>query len=471
MASMTTLSVRLDRSGRIPLSVQIYGSIKAAIESGQLTSDARLPSWSDLAAQLGVSRGTVRAAYERLIDEQFAISLGAAGTRVAARPVRVVTKWLPEAPPLPDLFYDFSAKPLVFQMGVPSQDFFPFKLWSRIQARAARHASALPVGYPDPRGEPDLRREIAAYLGVARGLRCSPSQVFISAGFSGALNLAIRGLRMEGAQAWIEDPGFLLTRKALELAGLTVFGVPVDGDGLDIDAGRRISPDATLAVVTPGQHAPLGMPMSLSRRLSLLDWARHRDAWIVEDDYLGELQLKGRAAPALASLDEDGRVLHVGTFSKTISPNLRLGFLVVPPAMARHFGDVVACLAPVSGISVQLAVAEFMHDGHYLRHLRRMKRLYAGRQDVLVRWLTEQASGALRVQAAGMTVVAMLPESASDIDIALRARKFDLAPVPLSPWYLNSPAQQGLLLGVTNVNEKTLGADCSRLLELIRSRT
>ncbi|AOK06414.1 PLP-dependent aminotransferase family protein [Burkholderia latens] len=468
---MTTLSIGLDRAGRTSLSAQIYGSIRDAIESGQLAAGARLPSWSDLATQLGVSRGTVRAAYERLIDEQFAIGLGAAGTRVTARPLAAATGWSPEAPPLPDLFYDFSAAPLAFQMGVPSQDAFPFKLWSRIQARAARRAAAAPVCYPDPRGDPELRQEIAAYLGVSRGLRCSPSQVFVAAGFSGSLNLAIRGLRLEGRQAWMEDPGFPLTRTALELAGMTVAGVPVDADGFDIHAGIRFAPKAALAVVTPGQQAPLGMTMSLARRISLLGWAKQHDAWIVEDDYLGELQLKGRAAPALASLDQDGRVLHIGTFSKTISPALRLGFLVVPPDMVRCFGDVAACLAPAPAASEQHAVTEFMHDGHYLRHLRRMKRLYAARQQALVRCLKDLGSDSMKVQAAaGMTVVVALPPSVSDLDVAARARAFGLAPVPLSPWYTSKPAQQGLLLGVTNLDERTLAANCSRLLELILGR-
>ncbi|MDN4574728.1 GntR family transcriptional regulator [Pandoraea cepalis] len=462
------LSIGLDRTARVSLSAQIYSSIRNAIESGQLAAGARLPSWSDLAAQLGVSRGTVRAAYERLIDEQFAIGLGAAGTRIAARPLPTTTVWSPEAPPLPDLFNDFSTVPLAFQMGVPSQDAFPFKLWSRIQGRAARRAAAAPVGYPDPRGDPDLRQEIAAYLGVARGLRCSPSQVFVTAGFSGALNLAIRGLRVEGRQAWMEEPGFPLTRTALGLAGMTVAGVPVDADGLDIEAGIRIAPSAGLAVVTPGQQAPLGMTMSLPRRISLLAWAKQHEAWIIEDDYLGELQLKGRAAPALASLDQDGRILHIGTFSKTISPALRLGFLVVPPDLARRFGDITACLAPAPAASVQHAVTEFMHDGHYLRHLRRMKRLYTARQDALVRCLKQLASDSIKVQAsAGMTVVVALPQSVSDIDIALRARAFGLAPVPLSPWYTGNPGQQGLLLGVTNLQDRTLTANCSRLLELV----
>jgi len=469
---MTTLSIGLDHSRRTSLSAQIYSAIRDAIESGKLASGARLPSWSDLAAQLGVSRGTVRAAYERLIDEQFAIGLGAAGTRVAERPaVPIAAGWSPEAPPLPDLFDAFGAAPLAFQMGVPSQDAFPFKLWSRILARAARRASAAPVGYPDPRGEPDLRREIAAYLGVARGLRCSPSQVFVTAGFSGALSLAIRGLGMEGRHAWIEDPGFPLTRTALGLAGMTVTAVPVDADGLDVDAGIRQAKEAALAVVTPGQQAPLGMTMSLSRRIALLAWARQNDAWIIEDDYLSELQLTGRAAPALASIDQDGRVLHVGSFSKTISPALRLGFLVVPPDMTRRFGDIAACLAPAPAACIQHAVTEFMHDGHYLRHLRRMKRLYAAHREALLRCLKEQGSNAIKIQAtAGMAVVTTLPAEVSDIDIALRARAFGLAPVPLSSWYTGTPRQQGLLLGVTNLSERTLPTDCSRLLELIRAR-
>jgi GntR family transcriptional regulator/MocR family aminotransferase len=312
---MTLLPIDLDRARRTPLAAQIYWAIREAIETGRLASGARLPSWRDLAAQLGVSRGTVRVAYERLINEQFAIGLGAAGTRVAERPSPSSTPdWSPEAPPLPDLFHDFGTAPLVFQMGVPSQDAFPFKLWSRILTREARRAAAAPVGYPDPRGDPDLRKEVAAYLGIARGVRCNPSQVLVTAGFSGALGLAIRGLQLERMGAWMEDPGFPLTRTALGLAGMTVTAVPVDAEGL-ITAGVRSAAGAALAVVTPGQQAPLGMTMSFPRRLALLAWARRNDAWIIEDDYLGELQLKGRAAPALASLDHGGRVLHIGRAS------------------------------------------------------------------------------------------------------------------------------------------------------------
>ena len=467
---MAVLPIDLDRARRIPLAAQIYSAIREGIENGRLVSGARLPSWQDLAAQLGVSRGTVRVAYERLIAEQFAIGLGAAGTRVAERPSRSsIPDWSPEAPLLPDLFYEFGSAPLAFQMGVPSQDAFPFKLWSRILTRETRRTAAEPVTYPDPRGDAELRKEIAAYLGLARGIRCSPSQVFVTGGFSGALGLAIRGLQLGRMGAWIEDPGFPLTRTALGLADIAVTAVPVDAEGLDVAAGVQTAAGAKLAVVTPGQQAPLGMTMSLPRRLALLAWARRSDAWIIEDDYLSELQLKGRAAPALASLDHGGRVLHIGSFSKTISPALRLGFMVVPPELSRRFGELAACLAPAPAAAVQRAVAEFLREGHYLRHLRHMKRLYADRRDTLLRCLGEMASGSIKVQAtAGLAVVILLPEFASDVDVALRALPFGLAPAPLSPWYMPPSRQQGLLLSVTNLNKRRLPADCRRLLELGR---
>lgn len=467
---MAALPIRLDRARTTPLAAQIYSAIREGIENGRLASGARLPSWQDLAAQLGVSRGTVRVAYERLIAEQFAIGLGPAGTRVAERPFRFpMADWSPDAEPLPDLFYEFGNAPLVFQMGVPAQDAFPFKLWSRILTRATRRAAAAPVTYPDPRGDPELRKEIAAYLGLARGIRCNPSQVLITGGFSGALGLATRALHLGSMRAWIEDPGFPLTRTALSLAGIAVTAIPVDAEGLNVAAGVRTAAKAKLAVVTPGQQAPLGMTMSLSRRLALLAWARRSDAWIIEDDYLSELQLKGRAAPALASLDHGGRVLHIGSFSKTISPSLRLGFMIVPPELSFRFAELAASLAPAPAAGMQRAVAEFLREGHYLRHLRRMKRLYAARREALLRCLGEMAPDSIKVQAtAGLAVAISLPKSVSDVDIASRAREFGLAPRPMSAWCMRTPRQQGLLLCVTNLNERRLPADCRRLLELAR---
>lgn len=461
--------ISVSRAAKVPLATQIHAALRDAIRDGRLAGGARLPSWRDLATQLGVSRGTVREAYERLIDEQLVIGLGAAGTRVVERIAHVPSSAQPrEALPLPHLYHDFENVPLTFQMGVPAQDAFPFTLWSRIMARAARSAAAAPVGYPDPRGHPDLRREIAAYLAIARGLRCTPAQVFITAGFSGALGLVTRALRLEGKTAWLEDPGFPLTRTALQMAGMSVAAVPVDAEGIDVAEGVRRAPSAALAVVTPGQQAPLGMTLALARRQALLEWAGGAGAWIVEDDYLSELQLKGRAAPALASLDREGRVLHVGTFSKTISPALRLGFLVVPPSLLPVFGDAAASLAPAPAAPVQRAVTEFMAEGHYFRHLRRMKRLYAARRDAVVARMREAAGGRVRIEAAGgLSVRVVLPDGARDTDIAVQALPFGLAPVPLSMWYADDPRPRGLVLGITNLVERRIASDCARLMDLV----
>ncbi|CAO3377781.1 MocR-like pyridoxine biosynthesis transcription factor PdxR [Azospirillum argentinense] len=468
------IDIALSRTAKVPLSTQIYAALRDSIRDGRLAEGARLPSWRDLAAQLGVSRGTVRNAYERLIDEQLAVGLGAAGTRVAVgamaappsggRPVR--------APSVLELFSSFERPPLPFQMGVPAQDAFPFTLWSRIVGRAARASAAAPVAYPDPRGHADLRREIAAALAIARGIRCGPEQIVITAGYAGALGLVIRALRLDGATAWMEEPGFPLTRRALDLAGMTVVPVPVDGGGIDVDAGIARAPAAGLAVVTPGQQAPLGMTMTLKRRLALLDWASRTGAWIVEDDYLSELQLKGRAAPALASLDRDGRVLHAGTFSKTITPALRLGFLMVPPGLAGLFGEAAACLSPAPAAAMQRAVADFMAGGHYFRHLRRMKRLYATRQQALLEALRAAADPTMGVEASGsLSVRLVLPPGSRDLGIAAAARAEGLAPVPLSPWYADGPEDahpRGLLLGITNLRERCLSDDCRRLIDLVK---
>lgn len=466
---MTLLSLKLDRSEKQPLAAQIYLSIREAIESGRLASGSRLPSWRDLAAQLGVSRGTVRVAYQRLVDEQLAVGLGAAGTRVADRPApSPVPVSAQDTPPLPDLFHSFGAVPLAFQMGVPSQKAFPSKLWSRLLGHEARRFAAGPVSYPDPRGDPELRTEIAAYLAIARGIRCDPSQVLVTAGFSAALGLVVAALRLHGTPVWMEEPGFPLTRNALRLAGADLMAVPVDAEGLDIAVAIRNGPAPALVVVTPGQQAPLGITMSLQRRLALLAWARRNNVWIVEDDYLSELQLTGRAAPALASLDHGGRALHIGSFSKTMSPALRLGFLVVPRELARRFGDLAGCIAPAPAAIVQRAVAQFIRTGHYFRHLRRMKRLYTGQREALLRCLRELA-GPLKVHAtAGTAVVTLVPEAAPDVDIALSALPFGLAPSPLSPWYDGAASKRGLLLGVTNLNEERLSADCRRLIKLVQ---
>ena len=460
--------LELDRSAKTPLAEQIRKGIGVAIESGVLAPGARLPSWQDLAAQLGVARGTVRAAYEKLSAAQLIVASRATGTHVAERP-RAVTR--SEQPPDPgsfmEMYQEMTQGPAIFQMGVPAKETFPATLLARIRSHAVRvEARAAPI-YPDPRGELELRWEIAAYLAIARGIECSPSQVIITGGCSSGLGLALRVLGLEGQKVWTEDPGFPFTRRGLELARLSLAPIPVDAGGIDVDYGLRHIPDAKLVVVTPGQQAPLGVTLSLERRLRLLDWAAQEGVWVIEDDYLSELQLKGRAAPALASLDRGGRVIHIGTFSKTISPTLRLGFIVAPISLLSRFAEVAACLAPAPGPSVQLATAEFIREGHYLRHLRRTKRAYSAQRDALLECLQLHIKAA-SITTAGLAALLRFPDGAPDTSIARETLAFGMAPAPLSTWYARpASGRSGLLLGIATVPNKHLARSCDRLCGII----
>lgn len=460
------LNLKLDRSARTPLTEQIRKGITAAIDSGALAPGARLPSWLDLAAQLGVARGTVRSAYEKLSAAQLIVASRATGTHVADRLSTTVRQ---EEPPDPgsfmEMYQELTAGPAAFQMGVPAQEAIPAKLLARIRSSAVRAELSAPAIYPDPRGELELRREIAAYLAIARGIECSPSQIIITGGFGSGLGLALRVLGLEGREAWIENPGFPFTRRGLELARLSLAPIPVDADGMDVDYGLNHAPDAALVVLTPGQQAPLGFTLSLARRLRLLDWAAQEGVWVVEDDYLSELQLKGRATPALASLDRAGRVIHIGSFSKTLTPALRLGFLVAPLQLATRFAEVAACLSPAPGPAVQLATAAFMRDGHYMRHLRRTKRVYATQRDALLKCLRPRAKD---IAIAGLAVLLRLPDGAPDLAIARETLSFGLAPTPLSLWYASTAsARSGLLLGIATAPHKRLAASCERLYAII----
>jgi GntR family transcriptional regulator/MocR family aminotransferase len=460
------LQLELDRSAKTPLAEQIHRGIRAAIESGVLAPGARLPSWQDLAAQLGVARGTVRVAYEKLTSAQLIVASRASGTHVVDRPSFPVRQDKAPAPgSFMEMYQELTAGPAIFQMGVPAQETFPATLLARMRAQAVRVEATAPAIYPDPRGELALRREIAAYLALARGIESAPSQIIITAGFSGGLGLALRVLGLEQKKAWVEDPGFPFTRHGLELARLSILPIPVDAEGIDVDHGLKHAPDAALVVVTPGQQAPLGPTLSLSRRSRLLDWAAQSDVWVIEDDYLSELQLKGRATPALAALDRAGRVIHIGSFSKTVTPALRLGFVVAPAALASRFAEAAACLAPAPGPAVQLAIADFMREGHYLRHLRRTKRTYAAQGDALLKRLRQHTAD---VTLAGLAAVLRLPDGAPDLVIAREAAALGLAPAPLSLWYPSkASARPGLLLGVATSPLKRIEPACDRLLQII----
>lgn len=464
--SVAVQDIAVDRSIAKSLTHQITDNLRDAILNGHLKEGSRLPSWLDMATQLGVARGTVKAAYETLADEALVFSAGAAGTRVAkprsrqagAAPVRIKR-------PLEGFERGFDLPPLPFQMGVPAQDAFPAKLWSRVRMRAVREEASAPGGPPDPRGHPMLRTQIASYLSIARGIRCHPDQIIVTSGYRNGLSVALMTLQCHGRKGWVEDPGYPLARMALQLAGMCAVAVPVDGDGLDVEAGISMAADAAVAIVTPGQHAPTGVAMSSARRRQLLDWAAREDAWIIEDDYLSELQLSGRARNALAAEDDRGRVIHLGTFSKTLSPTLGLGFVVAPMQLAERFGEVAGCLNPASNSTTQLALAEFLADGHYLRHLRHMKTLYRERSHALHCDLGPAfGSDAM----AGLAVLTRLPTGTDDVALCRLALEAGINPAPLSPWYTREAGRHaGLLLGITNLNRARLQPACEALKSLI----
>jgi len=463
------LSIHLDRGGSTPVGEQIFRSLRTAIQGGVLAPGARLPSGRDLAIQLGVARGTVRSAYDRLVDESLIFGAGSAGMRVHSRlPVQPViavsAERLLDGPLLP-FGRSQPGGVLPFQMGVPSQAGFPFKLWQRMVTNAARANSLHAQAYADPQGEHGLRAQIASHLAVSRQIQCHPDQIVVTSGYRQGLTLALSALQVAGGNAWVEDPGYPLGRKALELAGLSVTPVPVDHEGIRVADGIAKLPNAKIALVTPGQQAPLGMSLSPDRRLALLDWATARNAWIIEDDYLSELQLDGRVAPALASGDGADRIIHIGSFSKTMSPSLGMGFLVCPPSLAGRFIEIASTLCPAPASLMQKAMTEFLGGGHYLRHLRKMKDLYSHQRAQTLEALAESAA---MIEASGLALKIKLPAHIDDRQLAIEARKFNIAPVPLSPWYATPEnVNPGLLASITNIRAENCQAACGAIAALL----
>jgi GntR family transcriptional regulator/MocR family aminotransferase len=350
-------------------------------------------------------------------------------------------------------------------MGVPANDAFPAKTWSRLRSYAVRADALGFTTYADPRGELELRSQIASHLAVSRQIQCHPDQVIVTSGYRQGLLLTLTALAAHGRKAWLEEPGYPLARRALEMAGLIVQPVPVDAEGLRVEDGVTCAPDAIVALVSPGQHAPLGMPLAPARRAALLAWADAQKSWIIEDDYLGELQIDGRAMPALAEGIGAERVIHIGAFSKTMSPALGLGYVVAPPSLTERIVEVAAILSPAPNRTTQLGLGEFLGSGHFLRHLRQMKALYRGRRTQTIEHL---GASLPRIETSGLGLVAYLPKAIDDVALVHAARLRGLAPSALSPWYLRPEnAQQGLLLSVTNLRPDNIKAACDDLANLV----
>lgn len=444
----------VDRHSRVPVYRQVYDRVRSAIAIGRLRPGERLPSARSLAAQLAVARGTVDTGYAMLAGEGWVVARGPAGTVVApqlAAGIRVSRAQGP--PPLAVPSAPPPGVPPPFRMGLPALDDFPRKLWARLVAQEARALSPAALAYPDPAGLAPLREAIASYLAIARGIVCAPQQVFVTAGYQGALGLIARTLLDPSALVWFEDPGYHLARQGLSAAGANLVPIPVDDGGMRVEEGIARAPRARFAVVTPSHQSALGVALSLPRRLALLSWASDAEAWVIEDDYDGEFHYSGRPLPALKSLDRDEVVLYAGSFSKVLFPGLRLGYLVVPHRLVGRFAETCQAFHAGAARLEQAVVARFMAEGHFARHLKRMRSLYQGRRAALAAALGAAFGETLhlRLQSGGMHLLARPVGGTPDTVLVERAAAYGLTPAALSPLAIEHDCGHGLLLGFTNI--------------------
>src|SRR5450830_856205 len=438
-----------------PLYRQIYTRFRNAIADQLLMPGDRIPS-------------------ARALAEGYVETRGQAGT--------VVTLGLkPSAPPAPSLsaatiavsalsLPTVGTLPLPFQMGLPELDAFPRKLWSRLAARSIRATTPAEMTYPPFAGLASLRSEIATYLQLSRGVACTPAQVFVTSGYRESLQLIANALLKSGDKVWTEDPGYTPTAQLLAQAGIVPVPVAVDADGLDVAHGIHMAPRAQAAIVTPAHQSPLCVSLSLQRRFALLDWATRARAWIVEDDYDGEYRYVGRPLPALKSLDLDGRVLYAGTFSKVLFPGMRLAYLVVPESQVEKFDAVSRTMFSGSPALTQSIVSDFIAEGHFARHLQRMRKLYGERRKIAAEGIAAVLGKYLRVepQPGGMHLIVRMRGRRSDQALANNMRKAGLYAHTLSQRTVQASVAPGLLLGFTNIdNSRTIEVLGRRILALI----
>lgn len=458
---MTTLHLPLDHGLDQPIYRQLYERIKDAIARGVLRPGERVPPVRGLAGELGVARGTVELAYQLLTSEGYLQARGPAGTVVSPQ---LAGRAAASLPPLPSSNIERHLPGLIahgpavrpFQLGLPALDAFPRALWSRLCARRLRQQGPSALVYPEPSGYGPLREAVAGYLGVSRGIVCDPAQVFICAGYQGALDLISRTLLEPGQRFWHEDPGYPRGRELLRRAGGEPVAVAVDADGLRVEDGIAQAPDARFALVTPSQQSPTGVALSLPRRLALLEWAARQEAWIVEDDYDSEYRYAGFPLPALKSLDRNGRVLYTGTFSKVLFPALRLGYLVVPPALVEHFIRSLQVFPSGCAELLQATLCDFMQEGHFARHLKRTRTLYAQRRQWLRNALEDRLGERLRFAdtPGGLHLIGALDQN--DLEVAHRAHADGLGLQALNAWCVEARREPALLMSFTNVTDEPL---------------
>ncbi len=459
--------VNLDRNSSVPLFQQLGAQIRQAVLSGRLPSGLRLPSSRILAKQLGVSRTSVVTAFEQLIAEGFLEGRVGAGTFVGTDLSEQIME-----PPLPGRLRTGPAKPEIilsrrgalvaktrsnnppqvptaFVPNQPAYDQFPFGVWARLTARRHRQPALEMLNYGSPLGYPPLRRAIAAYLRDARGIKCDEGQVIVVAGAQMALSLTAWILLDPGDAVLMEDPCFLTMRDMLIGLGASIVNVPVDNNGMKVSAGIASKPDARLAVVAPSHQYPLGVTLSLPRRLELLAWATRNKSWIVEDDYDSEFRFSSAPLAPLQTIDRNGRVIYIGTLSKVLFPSLRIGYLVAPPGLVDAYSAAVHLLTRGVSTLPQAVLADFIDNGYFSTHVRRMRQVYAERQDAIVDAIRGDLDGIMNVSPAraGMNVIGWLSSGSDDLVARRKISELGVSSFPISFYFNEQQPRPGLFLG------------------------
>ena len=459
--------ITVDREAPKALHRQIYDAYRATIVDGGLRPGQRIPSTRMLASELGISRFPVLNAYNQLLAEGYFESRVGAGTIVSrSLPDQPSTSAAPGATrasvlsgPRPvsrrsSILPRFERAPWLqgwgaFNVGQVAFDQFPLQIWSNLVARHGRSMDAKSFHYGESRGSMALRETIASYLRTARSLHCGAEQITIVSGSQQALDIAARLLLDPGSSVWIEEPGYSLAREAFALTGCQLVPVPVDKEGLDVATGIKRCRKARAAFVTPSHQFPLGVTMSASRRLQLLDWAQNTGSWIIEDDYDSEYRYESLPIPSLQGLDPSARVIYIGTFSKVLFPSLRLGYVVIPPDLVDRFLSIRRAMDIGPPTFYQEVLANFIGEGHFARHIRRMRVLYRERRSVLVENIREELGSRVEVLGgeAGMHLAVTIRDGIDDVEVAERAARQNLWIWPLSPSYLGEVSRPGFVLG------------------------
>jgi GntR family transcriptional regulator/MocR family aminotransferase len=465
IATLITLHLPLDRDAGVPIYRQVYDGLRRAILDGRLRPGQRIPSTRSLAADLGVSRLPVLSAYEQLLHEGYLVGRTGSGTFVSRdlpddllrapatssltpgprRRPGVGKRAVPNQP-LPT---SWSLPVMPFQIGLPALDLFPRATWAKLVARQVRAETAERLSYGDPAGLRSLRVAVAEHLRASRAVRCEADQILIVPGSQAALRLAATTLLEPHDRVAIEEPGYFGAHRAFRAAGAKLVPVPVDAEGLNVTTLQRRGGDVRVVYVTPSHQYPLGMTMSAARRFAMLDWAARHQAWVLEDDYDSEFRYISRPVGALQGMDSHDRVIYIGTFSKALFPAVRVGYVVVPRALRSRFLDARFAFDVFTPTLYQRALSEFLQQGHFDRHLRRMRSAYLERRNALLRGLARHCGDFLRVynSDAGLHVTALLREGVDDRDVAARLGRRGLAAIALSNSYLAPTRRQGLLLG------------------------